>query len=283
MSYDSVNVSFVSVRPDKFTGTCGNFSKFARYYQFDEFYKREIAIWKNNKDYKGIPVRTYLFENRLKYLGKTPDQLTDTEILRGLTISGVLKAYTVFDASLMQEVIRKYNIKSVYDPCAGWGERLLCCHKNNVRYEGVDINNALVKGYNAMISDMKIQNCSFVNADSSDYHAPVGYEAVITCPPYHNFEHYTDVGAENLSYEDFLLWWDKVVKHSVTETTKYFCFQINQKYKKDMADIVERNGFTLVDEFKYKTNRSSHFTRKSGKNTKTEYEVMLVFKVADGA
>ncbi len=33
------------------------------------------------------------------------------------------------------------------------------------------------------------------------------FDAVITCPPYGNLEIYSDKGAENLSDENFILWW----------------------------------------------------------------------------
>lgn len=255
----------------------GNFSKVTRYYQFDTFYNRELAIWNANANFRGMPVREYLFANRLKYLGKKPEELTDIEILRGLTISGVLKGYTVFDSSLMDKVIKKYNIKSVYDPCAGWGERMLCCHTNKVKYTGVDINEALEDGYTRMISDLNV-NAKFIVGDSSKVKAASGYDAVITCPPYWNIEKYTNKGAENLPYDEFLVWWDKVVKNSVSDTTEYFCFQINQRFSGDMIDIVKKNGFELVEEFSYSNNKSSHFTRKNGNNTKKEHDTMYVFK-----
>lgn len=45
-----------------------------------------------------------------------------------------------------------------------------------------------------------------------------------------------------------------------------------------MADIVSRNGFTLVKTYTYDNNKSSHFTRKGGVNLKKESETMLVFE-----
>jgi hypothetical protein len=45
-----------------------------------------------------------------------------------------------------------------------------------------------------------------------------------------------------------------------------------------MTEIVEKNGYVKIDEFVYANNKSSHFTRKNGVNTKKEYEIMLVFE-----
>ena len=116
----------------------------------------------------------------------------------------------------------------------------------------------------------------FQVADSSDIKAYWKTDAVITCPSYGNIEIYSDKGAENLSEPEFLKWWDKVVKNC--SEIRYFCFQINQRYRAAMTEIVEKNGYVKIDEFVYDNNKSSHFTRKNGINTKKEYEIMLVFE-----
>ncbi len=264
--------------PRSLSLTVGNFSKYVKYYQFDVFYRRELKLWAENGVFRGKKLHDYLFDNRLKYIGKTPDQLTDAEILRGLTISGVLKSYTVFDATTMSSVIDDYKIQSVYDPCAGWGERLLCCHLKKIPYYGVDINADLKVGYDRMIADLHIDNAMFEVGDSSVMPVTGNFDAIVTCPPYFIIEHYTDVGAENLSYSAFLDWWQHVVENSKNCNIRYFCFQINQKYREDLTAVVEKCGFALIDARVYKNNKSSHFTRKNGVNDKKEFEVMLVFE-----
>ena len=48
----------------------------------------------------------------------------------------------------------------------------------------------------------------------------------------------TEFGAENLSDDEFLSWWDSVVKHSISPTTKYFMYQIDKKHHKSSIDIL---------------------------------------------
>lgn len=263
-------------KPNTFTGSCRNMSKYARYYQFNEFYKRELALWNENPIYRGIPLQAYLYENRRQYLSKSANELSDVEILRGMTVSGIVKGYTVFDASLMEQVLTTYPIKSVYDPCAGWGERILCCYKHRVSYLGIDINDKLEFGYRAMISDFDMKYQEFMVGDSSMTNLHGKYDAVITCPPYGNIEHYTDIGADAMSDTDFLKWWNLVVSNSLTVHPKYFCFQINRKWRDAMLDIVLQHGFHLESELYFKTNKSSHFTRSHNKNYKVERESMLI-------
>lgn len=262
----------------KLTGTSKNLSQIAKSYQMNVFYRNEIALWNQNSTFRGLLLQMWLYANRLQYLHKTPDMLSDAELLRGFTIAGIWKGYTVFDVSMMDKVVNTYGIKSVYDPCAGWGERMLYCYYHDLYYHGVDVNTALQLGYEKLISDFGMVNQQVAFADARTYDCMFSVDAVITCPPYGNIEQYSKDGAENLDSVAFLEWWEAVVQKSLDAHISYFCFQVNQKWKEKMTNVVERNGFVLVEEFQLKNVRSSHFTRKNGSNKKREFESMMVLK-----
>ena len=254
------------------------YSTLARHYQYNVFYEKEIVLWNDDAiRFSGMAVRPYIYYNRLVYQNKLPDELSDKEILRAFKISGVHRSYSIFDTKLFDEVVQKYNIRSVYDPCAGWGERMLYCKDHDVRYTGVDINEKLEAGYLEMIEDLDITEQQFVLGDAASVDIAGKYDAAITCPPYGSTEIYSEAGAENFSPTEFLQWWKRVVSKASAADIKYFCFQINQKYRDDMTAIVIQSGFVKIDEFVYDKNKSSHFTRKNGVNSKKEYEIMLVF------
>lgn len=254
--------------------TTNRITKVTKFYQQKAIFSRELDLWKMNPYYRETTLQMYLYHNRLKYLGKTVYQLSDFEILRGLSIAGIVKGYTKFDTTAMDDVLKSYDIGSVIDPCAGWGERLLCCYANGVSYNGFDINELLKDGYDNMISDFNMTSQTFTVYDSSVI-GKISGDAVITCPPYHNVEVYSDRGAENLSYDEFLLWWDKVVTNFGDVT--YFCIQINQKYKDDMLSIILEHDFEFVEE-KVLSSKASHFNRLPGSVNKKEYESMLICK-----
>ena len=146
----------------------------------------------------------------------------------------------------------------------------------DIPYLGVDVNQALFPGYTAMQQDLDMTNQHFVNHDSANVSISGDYHAVITCPPYGDTEIYSSGGAENLSDDSFLEWWDMVIKNSQQVHPEYFCFQVNTRWRDDMLQRVLDNGYTLVDEIEYHTQLSSHFTRKNGRNTKSSKETMLV-------
>lgn len=271
------------VLPKRLQGRPNNITKFVKYFQCPVFYERELKLWCENRNYKGLPLQLFLFQNRLEYLGKSPKALSDMEILRGFGIAGILNSYTRYDTTVLDKLLMDYHCTSVYDPCAGWGERMVCCLSRNVKYYGIDVNEKLFTGYQDMLTylDVKPDMCfmqigNAAEIDVSDIQADV----VFTCPPYYNVELYTENGAENLSYADFLLWWDKVVKNSLNVHPSYFMFQMNQKYKQDMLDVVLQNDFVLVEE-RIVPQRSSHKTRSAnGQNRKKEYESVMICKRA---
>lgn len=242
------------------------------------FYKRELELWNENplRNGKWGTVQAFLYANRYKYLNKLPHELTDRMLLRAFRISGLHMGYTSFNSSLMRQVIEKYNVKSVYDPCAGWGERMMTCGKLGVKYEGCDINSELFEGYKKLYELIDGFKPVLHNNDSANQLVTGDADAIITCPPYKGIEVYSDNGAENLSDEDFAAWWGDVVKNCSYSKAKVFAVQTNQACRKVFEDALEEQGWQLKEELVFDNNQKSHFHRVSGM-TKREYESMLVF------
>lgn len=242
------------------------------------FYKRELEFWNENplRYGKWGTVQAFLYANRYKYLNKLPHELTDRMLLRAFRISGLHMGYTSFNSALMRQVIEKYNVKSVYDPCAGWGERMMTCGKLGVSYEGCDINSELFEGYKKLYELIDGFKPVLHNNDSANQLVTGDADAIITCPPYKGIEVYSDNGAENLSDEDFAAWWSEVVKNCSYGKAKVFAVQTNQACRKVFEDALVAQGWQLKEELVFDNNQKSHFHRVSGM-TKREYESMLVF------
>lgn len=242
------------------------------------FYKRELELWNTNplRSGKWGTVQAFLYANRYKYLNKLPHELTDRMLLRAFRISGLHMGYTSFNSSLMRQVIEKYNVKSVYDPCAGWGERMMTCGKLGVSYEGCDINSELFEGYKKLYELIDGFKPVLHNNDSANQLVTGDADAIITCPPYKGIEVYSDNGAENLSDEDFAAWWGDVVKNCSFSKAKVFAVQTNQACRSVFEDALAEQGWTFKEELVFDNNQKSHFHRVSGM-TKREYESVLVF------
>jgi hypothetical protein len=241
------------------------------------FYEHEIKMWEENHFRRNSwgTVQAFLYANRWKYIHKLPDELTDREILRGFRISGLYIGFTSFDPEMMKKVISKYGVKSVYDPCSGWGERMMTCGMLGVGYEGCDINDRLQTGYAKLAA--KIDGFAPVMhvGDSARQTVETDADAVITCPPYMSTEIYSDDGAEHYDAKQFAAWWDEVVARCSASQVKVFAVQTNQACRQVFLSGLERHGWRLAEELTYENEKKSHFHR-YGTKTKREFESMFV-------
>jgi RimJ/RimL family protein N-acetyltransferase len=97
--------------------------------------------------------------------------------------------------NIMKTLIQMFGSKSVLDPTAGWGDRLISAISSDVEYCGVDLNPCVFEGYADIIK--------FFEADSSKYTMIQGntlevdvpdraYDLVFTSPPYFDYEQYSE-------------------------------------------------------------------------------------------
>lgn len=252
----------------------------ARSAVWETFYAREFQMWEADEVHhrKWGRLRARLLANRLHYLGRLPESAL--EVVRGLAISGEIRSYSTFINTAMMAVFDQYKPTSLYDPCSGWGERMLTCVQRGVTYTGTDISEAVVQAHQTLIDRLGLNNAHVTLGDSATRDMRGGmHEMVLTCPPYGNTEVYTENGAENLDDEAFLDWWKQVVTMSVAPTTRVFAFQISELWRERMSTVVHSvlgDGWHCVDEIDASVSRN-HFQR-SRSRTKHRGETMVVFE-----
>lgn len=252
----------------------------ARSAVWETFYARELQMWEADEVHyrKWGRLRARLLANRLHYLGRLSESAL--EVVRGLAISGEIRSYSTFVNTAMTTVLDQYKPTSLYDPCSGWGERMLTCVQRGVTYTGTDISEAVVQAHKSLIDRLGLTHADVTLGDSATRDMRGGtHEMVLTCPPYGDTEIYTKNGAENLDDEAFLGWWGSVVRMSVAPSTHVFAFQISEKWRQRMTDIAGQGlgeGWRLVDEIDASTS-DSHFQRAQS-TKKRRGETMVVFE-----
>lgn len=239
-------------------------------YQFG-FYKKERALWNNPI------VRGELVKNREKYL-KPLCELSTMEILRGFRISQINKhAFSHFNPLIVKAFIEKYRVKSIYDPCAGWGHRLLGAASSGVKYTGVDTNKDTVTGLKTIIKDFNLKNCKIYNGRAEKFNLKNKYDAVFTCPPYFDLEKYEGKKTSTQKFTDYEswvnVWWRQVITQSLKCSPLYFAFVTSDKLVKDMGHICEEQGLRLKDKIPL-LRQKSHFNKESRAK-----DFLLVFEV----
>lgn len=238
-----------------------------QHFQWKELYKDSIKIYNSLTDEE----LNNFYKNREFYIGKSSKELTNEEIIRGLSIAGVknCKLPSMHTPFYLKNIIKEFHPNRIYDPCGGWGHRLLGCWDENadrVPYIYNDINLATVKNIKEMTEYFNLQeSVKIYNEDAGSFTPTEDYDMVYTCPPYWNTEIYSKLGAENLeTLEEFLTWWRSVVQHSIKPSVKWFIYQINNKYKECMNKIILDLGYKIIKEIPVGSSSSvSHF--QSGK------------------
>lgn len=126
----------------------------------------------------------------------TPDR-----VLRALTFHHHLPA--VFRPAFARFVYERYCKPGdqVWDPCSGWGGRLMGAAAAGVRYFGTDIEPETVKGNLKLAQDLEYA-ATVVHESALTATVPSPVKLVFTSPPYFDVEQYSDRdGQPHVSYE----------------------------------------------------------------------------------
>jgi len=178
-----------------------NFRKISiliKQFQGSNFFWHEMDLYANDPI-----IRRKLIQNRCKYLNKKETELTPDELLTGFKKSGIYYGYSHFRPEWTNWFINKYDIKTIYDPCGGWGHHLmgmLNCDK--IIYN--DLSEHTVEGIRNMVEYFKMDNVEIHNENACEF-IPDNVDAFFMCPPYYNLETYECGGfADMEKYKKFL-------------------------------------------------------------------------------
>lgn len=160
-------------------------NKIIKFFQQNIFYKEERKLWADKN------IREKLIANRCNYLNKKPDELTNEDILRGFKITGIHYGYSMFNPLLAKWFFERYNINSCYDPCGGWGHRMLGA-SNLDMYIYNDISTAVCDNIQDMKDYFDLYNVKIYNEDASKFEPDDEFESIFTCPPYKDLERYSN-------------------------------------------------------------------------------------------
>ena len=157
-------------------------------------------------------------------------------------------AIVFFKPTTAMYVYKKYNAKSVLDPCAGWGGRMLGAWALDIKYEGFDTNPYLIEPYEQMMKTLhppftpfveeRALAMNWVSSLDADF-SKIDYDFVLTSPPYINLEVYpgmTPFESKDKFYKDFLIpLIDKCRKH--IKPGGRVCFNISPPMYKDLTKV----------------------------------------------
>lgn len=172
-----------------------------------------------------------------------------------------LGSIVMFKSTTAKYLYKKYSAKSVLDPTAGWGGRMLGAWALGINYTGIDTNINMKSAYDRMMKYL----ASYVEFDNPiieekqsgklemiwqsaldvDF-SELEYDFVLTSPPYVNleiYEHMTVWDSDKAFYTGFFIpLWQKCVDN--IQTGGHVCFNISPK----MYDDAVANGLPVCDD-----------------------------------
>ena len=172
-----------------------------------------------------------------------------------------LGSVVMFKATTAKYLYKKYRAKSVLDPTAGWGGRMLGAWSRGIKYTGIDTNIEMQPAYDSMITFLNAEtgfdNALFEVDNGAELNmiwdsclnvdfSTLDYDFVLTSPPYVNlelYEHMTPWETDQAFYEQFFIpLWQKCVDN--IKKGGHVCFNISPKMYADALKF----GLTPCDE-----------------------------------
>jgi hypothetical protein len=184
--------------------------------------------------------------------------LSSTRLIRELQFAGFTKA-SILSVPVIMAAIKKFNLSgSWFDPCAGWGNRLLAAHilkidynctDPGICYEGLKELSSNIKS-TATVQNKKWQDAEWINC---------GF--VLTSPPFWNKENYLD----NVDYGTYDKWCGEFLFPLIEKSKQYsqnivfhvdkrMISSISEKYNTEIVPLTSSNRHKMPTEYFIKIN-----------------------------
>lgn len=200
-----------------------------------EFYK---SIWDANVKGKLSPKEAWQNDNLLKKSIQNrviyKDFVDPSRVLTGFSVMKIAPRVSIFSPMLAKYLIEKYlnQFSEIFDPCSGFGGRLLGTAALNKKYIGYDINSITIEESKNLINFLSLINCEVFNTDSLKSSGE--FECLFTCPPYSEKERWNQ-NIQNLSAEEWITYCLKAFR------CKKYLFVVDNpgKYSDKIAEIIK--------------------------------------------
>lgn len=114
-----------------------------------------------------------------------------------------------FRPSAARAVYAMFQAKSVYDPCGGWGDRMVAAMAAGVNYHCRDTNPLVIAGYASMQHMFSTDASISFEYVGAEVDSPDGeFDLVFTSPPYWKAEKYHGEKSSFRMYKSFDEWLD---------------------------------------------------------------------------
>lgn len=168
-----------------------------------------------------------------------------SEILKRLKFSPV----TMYPPLMTKGLLTTYDCHSVFDPCVGWGGRMLGTTCLGAHYTGCEPYTQTYQGLTRMINELHLhESTTLYNRgvetmlDELDNQT---FDACITSPPYFNLEIYSDESTQSIQkYPTYDEWIHKFIKPIID----YVCSHVTKVSCWSVKNIKTETTYPLLDD-----------------------------------
>lgn len=168
------------------------------------------------------------------------------------------KMCSSFPVVVAKAIIDMFKPSRVFDPCAGWGDRMLACIAAGIPYVGVDPNKDLQKGYARMIDLFDLSPDDYtvipepfeelVRDDKMSSLTKPGdlgkFPLIFTSPPFFNMEGYTDDDTQsNIRFPTYDKWKRRFLFPMIKG-----CINLLEKEGKLVIYVNNIRGYPILDD-----------------------------------
>lgn len=223
---------------------------------FPNFYDIED---KKGNSFKSLWVAKNL-EKVLRWNRKSHSTPYLSEIKRGIYFNFGLAKSTMYRPQMAKMVVTNLKGNRVFDPCAGWGGRLLGSLAAGVdEYIAFEPNTETYEGLLRMVKFLGLENRVTLYKDSAlnmDKYNIRNIDIVLTSPPYFDLEVYSHEDTQSIvGCSSYQVWVDKFLNPLVNgalqtlKPTGWSCWNVHNVGKMKMIDDVA----SIHEEYQTKT------------------------------
>ena len=214
----------------------------------EHFFKNFFSIEnKDGKSFENMWTKSNL-EKILKWNRSSHSTPYLSEIKRGLYFCCGLTKNTMFRPQIAKMICDDYKPEVVFDPCAGWGGRMLGVVSSGAEYIAFEPNTDTYKNLLRLAKFLNIEKKVKIICDDvlhiNNYDLP-NVDMILTSPPYFNVEIYNKESTQSIThFNTYDNWVNGFLEPTITNSLRLLnkggisCWNVGKVDKKDMFDDV---------------------------------------------
>jgi len=162
---------------------------------------------------------------------------------------------TIYSPLMTKRILEHLDCRTVFDPCIGWGGRMLGTTMLGGSYTGCEPFTKTFQGLTQMKEDLNLSSVDIYNEPVEDVLERLGdktYEMCLTSPPYYDLEVYSKEETQsNQRYPTYDIWiadfLKPIIDYVCSHVTKFSCWSV-KNFKTDAPHNLLDDVIRLHDE-----------------------------------